>query len=267
MTRFFRDPEAFERLQEHLLPLLRQKPAHSLVRVWAPGCSTGEEAYSLAISLLECFDRVEPTKHLRLQLFATDLNPEGIATARAGRYAANIEPDVRPERLRRFFTKADDGYRIRKEVRDTVVFAVHDLNKDAPFTKLDLLVCRNLLIYLSAELQKNLIPVFHYALNPGGLLFLGPSESLMGFQALFHPLDVKWKISRRSHDATALPWPVNFPFAVGRLPAMPTPSATSGPMSSSLPRKEGPFAGLVQRVLLRHYTPPWSSTPTGKSCT
>jgi two-component system CheB/CheR fusion protein len=124
-------------------------------------------------------------RYLKVQIFATDINSEGIDTARAGVYSENIAADVSPERLSRFFTKTDGSYRIRKEVRDVVVFAVHDINKDAPFTKLDLLVCRNLLIYLSAELQKNLIPIFHYALNAGGLLFLGPSENLTGFQDLF----------------------------------------------------------------------------------
>ncbi|GAB3573452.1 CheR family methyltransferase [Hymenobacter daeguensis] len=256
VTKFFRDREAFEHLRHRLLPLMRLKPADSTVRVWAPGCSTGEEAYSLAMTLLECLDGVERTKYLKLQLFATDINPDGIEFARVGLYADNVVPDVEPERLRRFFTKTGEGYRIRKEVRDVVVFAVHDLNKDAPFTKLDLLVCRNLLIYLSAELQKNLIPVFHYALNPGGLLFLGPSENLTGFQDLFQPLDVKWKLSRRTDTPSSLSRLANFPFSLTRPHAQPSPASASGPMAPNSSRKEGTFATLVQRVLLRQYTPP-----------
>ncbi|GAB3868904.1 chemotaxis protein CheB [Hymenobacter segetis] len=256
VTKFFRDRDAFEQLKVRLLPLLRGKPADSTVRAWAPGCSTGEEAYSLAITLLECMGEMTPPSYLKLQIFATDINPDAIDFARAGLYPENVTADVSPERLRRFFTKDEDGYRIKKEVRDVVVFAVHDLNKDAPFTKLDLLVCRNLLIYLSAELQKNLVPIFHYALNPGGLLFLGPSENLTGFQDLFLPLDVKWKISRRTDTPSSLTRLANFPFALARQHAQAAPASTAGPMTSHPARKEGPFAALVQRVLLRQYTPP-----------
>ncbi|MFD2720713.1 CheR family methyltransferase [Hymenobacter monticola] len=256
VTKFFRDREAFEHLKAHLLPLLRHKPADSTIRAWAPGCSTGEEAYSLAMTLLECLDGVDRSKYLKIQIFATDINPDGVAFARAGLYADNIVADVSPERLRRFFTKTEGGYRIKKEVRDVVVFAVHDLNKDAPFTRLDLLVCRNLLIYLSAELQRNLIPVFHYALNPGAILFLGPSENLTGFQDLFQPLDVKWKLSRRTDAPASITRLAAFPLNLVR---QPTPSASpsaSGPMNPDSVRKEGAFATLVQRLLLRQYTPP-----------
>ncbi|WP_197076689.1 CheR family methyltransferase [Hymenobacter terrenus] len=256
VTKFFRDREAYNLLKARLLPLLRQKPADSTVRVWAPGCSTGEEAYSLAITLLECLDGVDRSKYLKIQIFATDINPDGIDFARIGLYSENIVPDVSPERLQRFFTKTDEGYRIKKEVRDVVVFAVHDLNKDAPFTKLDLLVCRNLLIYLSAELQKNLIPIFHYALLPNGLLFLGPSENLTGFQDLFQALDVKWKLSRRTDTPSSLSRLANFPFSLTRQHAQPTPASVSATMTPNSSRKEGPFATLVQRVLLRQYTPP-----------
>jgi len=147
VTKFFRDPEAFDHLKTRLLPLLRQKPADSTVRVWAPGCSTGEEAYTLAVGLLECLEQLEPNKYLKIQIFATDINPDGVEFARAGLYSENIEADVSPGRLARFFTKVDGHYQIKKEVRNVVIFAVHNLTKDAPFTKLDLLVCRNLLIY------------------------------------------------------------------------------------------------------------------------
>ncbi|MDQ2769503.1 MAG: PAS domain-containing protein [Bacteroidota bacterium] len=256
VTKFFRDAEAFGQLKARLLPLLRQQPADATVRVWAPGCSTGEEAYSLAIVLLEVLEAGESGRHLTLQIFATDINPEAIDTARAGLYGDNIGSDVSAERLNRYFTRSDEGYRVKKEVRDAVVFAVHDLNKDAPFTRLDLLVCRNLLIYLSAELQRNLIPIFHYALNPGGLLLLGPSENLTGFQELFKPLDVKWKLSRRTELPSSIARLANFPLTPARPLVPPLLPSITGPMPPLTTRKEGPFAALVQRVLLRQYTPP-----------
>ncbi|WP_310395417.1 chemotaxis protein CheB [Hymenobacter sp.] len=255
VTKFFRDRDAFAQLALRLLPVLRQQPAGSTFRVWAPGCSTGEEAYSLAVLLREALDGVDPAQRLAVQIFATDLNPAGIEVGRAGHYADNLVADVSPERLNRFFVKTDGGYRIKKEVRDLVMFAVHDLNKDAPFTKLNLLVCRNLLIYLSADLQKALIPVFHYALNPGGLLFLGPSENLSGFQDLFQALDPKWKISRRTEVASSIARFAAFPFFQARAP-VPPPASDAGPMTPQLSRKEGPFAALVQRVLLSQYSPP-----------
>ncbi|SHJ27324.1 two-component system, chemotaxis family, CheB/CheR fusion protein [Hymenobacter daecheongensis DSM 21074] len=254
VTRFFRDPEAFEQLRQHLLPVLRQKEPDSTIRVWAPGCSTGEEAYSLAMLLRECLDAPGAAPHLKIQIFATDINAEAIDFARGGLYPDNIAADVGPERLQRFFVKTDGGYQIGKEVRDAVVFALHNLNKDAPFTRLDLLCCRNLLIYLSAELQRNLIPVFHYALNAGGVLFLGPSENLTGFQDLFAPLDVKWKLSRRLDVPSPLNRLLNFPFSLARHPAV-LASAPDAMPSSPL-RKVGPFAALVQKALLQAFSPP-----------
>ena len=256
VTKFFRDAEAFASLKVHLRALLATKPAESTVRVWAPGCSTGEEAYSLAMTLLECLDEVEPTRHLKLQIFATDISAEGIARARTGEYADNIVADVSPARLERFFQKTDGGYQIRKQVRDVVVFALHNINKDAPFIKLDLLVCRNLLIYLSAELQRSLLPVFHYALNPNGLLFLGPSENITGYHDLFQPLDVKWKVLRRTATATSLPHLIKFPFSLGRH-AGPTPptNALMSPAAANH-RQTNSFAALIQKDLLQTYAPP-----------
>jgi two-component system CheB/CheR fusion protein len=256
VTKFFRDAEAFERLKEYLRPLLQDKPDDSTVRVWAPGCSTGEEAYSLAMLLLESLDELDSARHLKIQIFATDISTESIDFARAGLYAENIAGDVSARRLARFFQKQDSHYLIRKEVRDLVVFAAHNINKDAPFTKLDLLCCRNLLIYLSTELQKNLLPVFHYALHVGGLLFLGPSENISSFQDLFQPLDVKWKISRRTDAASSLTQLASFPFALARHAASPI-QATSLLTTSPAARRDGtPFASLVQKELLRSYTPP-----------
>ena len=255
VTKFFRDAEAYASLQHHLRAVLLHKEAGSTVRVWAPGCSTGEEAYSLAMTLIELFEALGPGRHLKLQLFATDISADGIDAARAGLYRDNIVADVSAERLARFFQKTDGHYQIRAEVRDVVIFALHNINKDAPFTKLDLLCCRNLLIYLSGELQKNLLPIFHYALNPGGLLFLGPSENMTGFLDLFQPLDVKWKISRRTEGVVVLPRLLSFPFALAR--HSPTPPQAPVMSPSSLPhRANGPFAALVQKSLLQAYTPP-----------
>ncbi|WP_375417543.1 CheR family methyltransferase [uncultured Hymenobacter sp.] len=260
VTKFFRDAEAFEALRGHLRELLSQRPAGTTIRVWAPGCSTGEETYSLAMLLHETAAELRPRHPLRFQLFATDLNPEGVDAARHGRYPANIEGDVSPARLLAYFTKTPGGgYQIKKELRQMVIFAVHNLNRDPPFTKLDLLVCRNLLIYLSAELQRNLLPVFHYALQPGGLLFLGPSESIGGLSELFTPLDAKWKIARRAELPVPLqPLSSFFPLsATLPSPATALTSAMHSPATTARPRREGgTFATLVQQRLLLHYAPP-----------
>jgi two-component system CheB/CheR fusion protein len=201
VTSFFRDPEAFQVLEDQIIPtLFADKRADAVIRVWSAGCSTGEEAYSLAILLQE---RMEVLKqHYAVQVFATDIDSRAIATARAGLYPASIAADVSPERLARFFTAEPGGgaYRIHKGIRDLLVFSEHDVIKDPPFSKLDLISCRNLLIYLSAELQKKLIPLFHYALNPGGMLFLGTSEGVGEFAGLFATLDRKLKLYHRRED-------------------------------------------------------------------
>ena len=171
-----------------------------MIRAWSPGCSTGEEAYSIAILLAE---RIEALKRsYMVQVFATDIDNQAIATARTGLYPASIAADITPERLARFFTAEPDGsaYRIHKGIRDMLVFSEQNVIKDPPFSKLDLISCRNLLIYLGGELQKKLIPLFHYALNPGGILFLGTSETVGDFGHLFAVLDRKLKLYRRKED-------------------------------------------------------------------
>jgi len=201
VTNFFRDPEAFKTIEEQVIPkLLAGKPASAVIRIWAPGCSTGEEAYSLAILLAE---RQEAMKQsYKVQIFATDIDSLAIATARAGVYPASIAADLSPERLARFFTAEPGGsaYRIHKGIRDMIVFSEQDVIKDPPFSKLDLVSCRNLLIYMGGELQKKLIPFFHYALNPGGFLFLGTSETVGDFGHIFTTLDRKLKLYRRKED-------------------------------------------------------------------
>ena len=201
VTRFFRDPEAFQVLEEQIIPkLFDGRSTSAVVRVWSPGCSTGEEAYSLAILLVE---RLEALKQsTTVQVFATDIDSQSIDTARAGCYPASIAVDLSPERLARFFTAESDGrgYRIHKSIRDMLVFSEQDVIKDPPFSKLDLISCRNLLIYMGGELQKKLIPLFHYALNPGGMLFLGTSETVGEFNELFTVLDLKARLYQRKED-------------------------------------------------------------------
>lgn len=200
VTNFFRDPDAFRSLQEALSELMKTKGKHGRFRVWIPACSTGEEAYSVAIVITECLGRLKLLGSVKIQIFATDIDKEAIDRARLGLYLPTIATDVSPERLQRFFTKDDHGYRVSKAIREMVVFAPQNLIMDPPFTKLDLLCCRNLLIYFAGELQKKLLPLFHYALNPGGLLLLGSSETIGGFQDLFVTVDNKWKIFRRKES-------------------------------------------------------------------
>ena len=201
VTSFFRDPEAFKALEDQVIPkLFAGKTASDVIRVWSPGCSTGEEAYSLAILLAE---RAEAMKQsFKVQIFATDIDSLAITTARAGLYPASIAADISPERLARFFAVEPDGkaYRIHKGIRDMLVFSEQDVIRDPPFSKLDLISCRNLLIYMGGDLQKKLIPLFHYALNPEGFLFLGTSESVGEFGDLFVALDRKLKLYQRKKD-------------------------------------------------------------------
>ena len=198
VTSFFRDPEAFEALEEQIVPkLFADKLPGASIRVWSNGCSTGEEAYSIAILLQEKMESLH--QNFSLQIFATDIDPQAIATARAGIYPASIAADISPKRLARFFTVEQNGnaYRIHKNIRDCLVFSEHDVIKDPPFSKLDLISCRNLMIYMGKELQKKLIPLFHYALSPGGILFLGTSESIGEMEDLFFVIDRKLKLYQR----------------------------------------------------------------------
>src|ERR1017187_8708761 len=194
VTNFFRDPESFEKLKKLLLDLVKSKPDNGEIRIWVPGCSTGEEAYSVAIILREC--REETKKNFNVQIFATDIDNNAIEKARVGSFLG-IESDVSKKRLNRFFTSEGNHYYIRKEIREMLVFAEQSVVKDPPFTKLDLIICRNLLIYFNSELQKKIIPIFHYSLLPKGILFLGSSETIGGFVDLFLMVDNKWKIYKK----------------------------------------------------------------------
>ncbi|MBT3067471.1 chemotaxis protein CheB [Rhodoferax sp. U11-2br] len=206
VTNFFRDPEVFEVFEKQVVPMLfaGKSAANDTVRIWVAGCSTGEEAYSIAILLQEHMATLQQS--YTVQLFATDIDSRAIAFARAGLYPAGIAADISPPRLARFFTAEPDGggYRIHKSIRDMLVFSEQDLTRDPPFSRLDLITCRNLLIYLGAELQKRLMPLFHYALNPQGLLFLGTSEGVGDALTLFASLDRKAKIYQRKATEAGL---------------------------------------------------------------
>jgi two-component system CheB/CheR fusion protein len=251
VTCFFRDQEAFAALQEKVIPqIFEGKSSGDLVRVWVPGCSTGEEAYSIAILLQE---HMETLKHsFRIQVFATDLDGHAIQQARTGLFPSNIAADLSPERLMRFFVQEPDGgsYRIHKAIRDMLIFSEQNVVRDPPFSRLDLVSCRNLLIYLGGELQKKLIPMFHYALNPGGTLFLGSSETVGEFVDLFATVERKWKIYQRKPGLHAPLRPI-----VGKI--HPAPGEAGDP-----PRRRDRQAEtkiqlqeLVDRELLNSYAP------------
>lgn len=197
VTRFFRDPETFASLRSELLPLLlRDRSAEQPIRIWVPGCATGEEVYSLAITLLEHLGTV--SLETPIQIFGTDISERSIDRARAAVYPESLLADLTPERLRRFFVKVEGGYQVAKRVRDLCVFARQNLASDPPFSRLDLISCRNVLIYLGPALQKTIIPTFHYALKPSGFLLLGNSETIRDYSNLFVLLDKKHKFYSRN---------------------------------------------------------------------
>jgi two-component system CheB/CheR fusion protein len=248
VTNFFRDPEAFDALKEEVLPqLFADKPEDYVFRVWVAGCATGEEAYSIAMLLTEYME--ETHQERKVLLFATDLDDDAITVARAGFYPPNIAQDMQPERLRHYFVKEDSGYRVKKNIREMVVFAIQNVIKDPPFTRLDLLSCRNLMIYLEPEAQNRLIPAFHYALKAGGVLLLSPSESIGNYPDLFAPINRKFKIYR----ATGTIAPAG---AVTSGGVVWTRNAnTKGAEEIAIKPRETNFAELTKRLLLQTYAP------------
>ncbi len=249
VTGFFRDPKSFVSLQEKVLPgsLAGLGPGETM-RVWVPGCSTGEEAYSLAMVLREVMAQFG--QELGLQVFATDIDPYAIEKARAGIYPGSVAADISPERLQRYFIKENSTYRVKKEIRDDIVFSVQDILKDPPFSRLDLLCCRNLLIYLDTPAQKKVIPLFHYTLKPAGLLVIGSSESIGRFGDLFEALDGKAKIFRRKEPSPLAQPVIDFP--TGPWTAQPV----TNPTSRLVPHPALPdLAAVTQQIMLREYTP------------
>jgi two-component system, chemotaxis family, CheB/CheR fusion protein len=248
VTRFFREPESFKALGTQIFPkLLEGRKDDQPIRAWVSGCATGEEAYSLAICLLEFLQGAHT--ELRIQIFATDVSEPAIEHARAGVYPATIEADVSPERLRRFFTKSDGSYRVSKTVRDMCVFARQDLTRDPPFSRLDLILCRNVLIYLDAVLQRKLVSVFHYALNPSGFLILGQAETVGTQAGLFSLADKKHRIYRKkiTPGLPAAALPVEYSVTGAGHTRRPTPEVTA-------PDKL--LTTEVSRIIFDRYAPP-----------
>ncbi|MCK8495740.1 PAS domain S-box protein [Spirosoma sp. RP8] len=269
VTTFFRDADTMDYIQKVLLPqLVREKPAAEPIRIWVPACSTGQEAYSLAILLLEVLG--ERAISRTIQLFATDLSESAVAKARLGSYTRGEVMDISPRRLQRFFTKVDDHYRINKSVRDLCVFAPHNLLKDPPFSRLDLVSCRNLLIYLDATLQRKAIVTFHYALNPNGYLVLGKSETVGSSAQMFSQLEKNYKIFARKNDVdsratfTLTPRQLDGDYINSRPTTIPkTTNQPSGNLlDRHLPSGQERWSGsgadldkLVDNLLLNQYVP------------
>jgi two-component system CheB/CheR fusion protein len=249
VTNFFRDAPVWEKLKAEVLPgMLTKAKEGTVIRAWVPGCSTGEEAYSLAIVVKEVIEKVNPHGGITLQVFATDLDNEAIETARKGLFPANIVADVSSARLNRFFVKTDNGYRINTEIREMIVFAQHNIIMHPPFTKIDILTCRNLLIYMDSELQKKLIGLFYYSLNPDSVMLLGSSETLGSQAPLFTTIDSKFKLYKRS-QTTLIPELFDFPSSFSR-------AKLSNPeiqMPTKLPAN---IQSPAEQLLLQHFSPP-----------
>ncbi|MEJ2389514.1 MAG: CheR family methyltransferase, partial [Chromatiaceae bacterium] len=246
VTGFFRDPETFEALKKTVFPrIMAGRSPENPIRIWAAGCSSGEEAYSVAIALLEFLGN--QATGTPIQIFATDIDANAIDKARTGVYAENIAADLTPARLQRFFVRVPEGYQIGKPIRDMCVFAVQNVIKDPPFSRLDLAVCRNLLIYLGNVLQKKVLQVFHYALKPTGFLMLGTSETVGGSADLFALADRKNKIYTKK---TAL-IPLQYEFAAGAPGLLETegPAAPPSPAPIDIPHQ-------ADRIILNRYGPP-----------
>lgn len=247
VSSFFRDPEAFQALAESLPPLLAARSADHQLRVWVPGCATGEEAYSIAIVVLEALE--ELGERFDVEVFATDLDPSAIETARTGRYPKTIADAVGARRLARFFVEEEHTYRVEKELRERIVFAVQDVLHDPPFTRVDLISCRNLLIYVVPNAQQALLSSFHYSLNPGGLLLLGSSEHVGAAMELFTTLDKRWRLFRRNERIASVPSFRATPWTV--------PSSTAA--TNPLPQTQRPKADLAETLrtrLAQRFGPP-----------
>ena len=249
VTSFFRDPESFESLKTHGLPDLFERIGDDAIfRAWVPGCSTGEEVFSLAITLREYLQTYP--KRIDLQLFGTDIDEEAIDKARSGLYPASIAADMSEDRLKRFFIREGNHFRACKEIRECVVFSVQDVLQDPPFSRLNLVCCRNLLIYFETDAQKRLLPLFHYTLNPGGMLMLGGSETVGGFTNLFGVVDKKWKIFKRLEVPPPLRRQLEFPSAFSK-----TAKSSNGVSPTSLSRKEG-IGKFARQAMLDQFAPP-----------
>jgi two-component system CheB/CheR fusion protein len=247
VTRFFRDAGAFDALAEKIVPeLVRGHPPNRPIRIWVVGCSTGEEAYSIAMVFLEAIAAAQ--RNITLQIFASDIDEDAIAFAREGVYPASIEANVPPARLSRFFCKEEQSYQVSRELREPIVFSVHDLLADPPFSRLDLISCRNLLIYLRPEVQQKVLSLFHFALGEGGILFLGTSESVGGASDDFDPIIKNQRIYRHIGHNRPDQWqsPLGRGEAARSLWLRPAPGA--GTLRTNV-------SDLAQRILIESYAP------------
>lgn len=251
VTSFFRDPEAFKSLEKYLISeVLDKKRDGERVRIWVPGCSTGEEVYSIAMIIQEYLDK--SGGHLEVQLFGTDIDEDAIDIARAATYSSTIVKEVSSERLHRFFTKQGEGYKVKKSIREMAIFAPHDVLINPPFSKLDAISCRNVLIYMNKDAQKKMLSAFNYALKSGGILFLGPSESISNFVESFTTLDNKWKIykSKKTDHAPAGDF-VRFPYA-----RLPQDYTTAVEDLEILGKSDKSISKNVEKLLIERYAPP-----------
>ncbi len=247
VTGFFRDPEAFKWLESEIIPKLFEEhdPARP-IRIWLPGCATGEEAYSLAILLKEHAD--EQQENCKIQIFASDIDQQAIHSARKGLYPEGISAQISKDRLKRFFTRTGNHFEINKQLREMVIFACHNLIKDPPFSRLDLVICRNLLIYLNPDAQKRAIGLFYQVLRPGGYLFVGTSETVGRHTDLFRVLNKKWKIFVRRHHGPQLHYNL-----ITATPAVPDLSSPEKNGAKNTPLSPGQIA---ERLLIQRYSPP-----------
>lgn len=245
VTSFFREPHEWELLKRKVLPEFLSKQAlNDTIRVWIPGCASGEEAYSLAIVFKEMLDELKPSREITMQIFATDLDRDAIDKAREGVYPVTIAENVSPERLEKYFVKVDRGYQVVRSMREMVIFAQQNMVKDPPFTKIDILICRNLLIYLTVEMQKKLIPLFHYSLNPDGFLFLGSAETVGSFTNLFKQLERKSRLYKRLQPLLRTE-PVEFPTSFTPAQAITVEAAKMAPNIQS----------QTDKLILQSYAP------------
>jgi two-component system CheB/CheR fusion protein len=244
VTQFFRDPDAFDALHREVIPkLFEGKDAGTTVRACIVGCSSGEEAYSIAMLLCEHASTLHnPPK---IKIFATDIDERGLEIARKGRYPESVAEQVGPERLQRFFTRHDSGYQVKRDLREMCIFSSHSFIKDPPFSRLDLISCRNVMIYLELDLQQKIIPLFHYALRSGGYLFLGPAESATSHRELFQPVDKKHCIFLRKESLSRVA--IRFPLSEISRPTLP---------GGRQPKTEDQnFAKRLERIILQRFGP------------
>lgn len=262
VTGFFREPEAFEALDSEVIAkLVGAKGPDAPLRAWVPRCTTGEEAYSIAILLSERLSAAQ--RACPVQVFATDIDEGALSVGRSGIYPENIAADIRPQRLQRFFTQQNQHYRVNKSIRESVLFAVQDVAGDPPFSNMDLISCRNLLIYLEPEVQGKVLALFHFALNEGGYLFLGGAESVGRHEELFRPLSKKWRIFRRLGGPRSVVELPILPAGSGRGPsARGWPNSHTGSFSKTSPR---PRSWSTPSCRCATSTAPWSVTCAGRA--